>query len=363
MKIITRYLLKELMGPFFFGVLIFSGMFLGSSLVNLIQWLERYQVHFWSVLKLWILTIPENMAYGVYIGILLATLIGLGRMTSHSETIAMQAGGASFLQIATPVLLLGLLVSCVSFLLNETIAPAAKLAYRQEWTYLTQDKPKGVVEEYFYNEKGKNDFQRLIYAEKYYVAEERFINVVIQEFQKGNLIRTIKSKELLWGKEGWYFKEGEIFYYREDSVVPVRVTEGYNPSGLTKTPAQVRKVAQRPEEMSWWDLRWYLKNTELNVKNRRRLESQLHLKTAFPFACFIFALLGTPLALQSQRRTASAGLGICLINVIFYYLLMSLGTYLANTGITSPWVGAWLQNIVLGLFGGYLFLKKALYLS
>ena len=101
MKIITKYLLKELMGPFFFGVLIFSGMFLGSSLVNLIQWLERYQVHFWSVLKLWALTIPENMAFGVYIGILLATLLGLGRMTSHSETIAMQAGGASFYGLHT----------------------------------------------------------------------------------------------------------------------------------------------------------------------------------------------------------------------------------------------------------------------
>ena len=43
----------------------------------------------------------ENLAYGVYIGMLLATLLGLGRMTSHSETIAMQAGGVSFMQIAT----------------------------------------------------------------------------------------------------------------------------------------------------------------------------------------------------------------------------------------------------------------------
>ncbi|NLW56266.1 MAG: YjgP/YjgQ family permease [Firmicutes bacterium] len=363
MRIITKYLVKELMGPFLFGVLAFSGMFLGSSLVNVIQWAERFQVPFWSILKLWFYTVPENMAYGVYIGILLATLLGLGRLTSHSETIAMQAGGVSFLRIATPVLLIGLAVSGVSFFLNETIAPAAKLAYRQERAYLSQDKPKGVVEEYFYNEKGKNGFQRLIYAEKYYVAEERFINIMIQEVQDGNLVRTIKSKELLWGDEGWYFKEGEIFYYREDSVVPVRVTEGYNPSGFEKTPAQVRKMAQRPEEMSWWDLRWYLKNTEVNAKTRRRLEVQLHLKTAFPFACFIFALLGTPLALQSQRRTASAGLGICLINVIFYYLLMSLGTFLGQTGVTPPWVGAWLQNIVLGSYGGYLFIKKALYLS
>jgi lipopolysaccharide export system permease protein len=84
---------------------------------------------------------------------------------------------------------------------------------------------------------------------------------------------------------------------------------------------------------------------------------------AFPFACLVFALLGTPLALQSQRRTASAGLGICLINVIFYYLLLALGTYLGQSGVTAPWVGAWLQNIVIGGYGAYLFVRKALYLN
>lgn len=48
--------------------------------------------------------------------------------------------------------------------------------------------------------------------------------------------------------------------------------------------------------------------------------------------------------------------------VIFYYLLMALGTFLGQSGVTSPWAGAWLQNIVIGGYGLYLFLKKAIYL-
>jgi len=363
MRIITKYLLKELLGPFFFGFLAFSGMFLGFTLVNVIQWAEAYQVPFFTVLKLWVYCVPENMAYGIYIGMLLATLLGLGRLTSHSETIAMQAGGMSFLRIATPVLLTGAILTVGSFFLNEALTPLAKHAYREEQAFLRQDKPKGVIEEYFYAERGKNGSKRLVYAEKYHAAEEKFINVMIQEIEHGKLVRTLKSEELLWGLEGWYFREGEIFTYQEDAVIPVRVTEGYNPSGFTKTPAEVIKLTRRPEEMNWWELKWYLENTEMSTNNRRRYEVQLHLKTAFPFACFVFALLGTPLALQSQRRTSSAGLGICLLNVIFYYLLMALGTFLGQSGATSPWVGAWLQNLVIGGFGLYLFLKKALYLS
>ena len=363
MRIVTKYLLKELMGPFLFGFLAFSGMFLGFSLVNVIQWAESYQVPFFTLLKLWVYTVPENMSYGIYIGMLLSTLLGLGRMTSHSETIAMQAGGVSFLRIAAPVLSIGLVLTAATFFLNESITPAAKLAYREERNYIRYKEPKGVVEEYFYAERGKEGQKRLVYAEAYNAAEEKFTNVMIQELEHDRLVRTLKSEELLWGNEGWYFREGEIFTYREDAVIPIYVTEGYNPTGFAKTPEQVITVARKPEEMSWWELNWYLKNTELSEVKRRQHEVQLHLKTAFPFACFVFALLGTPLALQSQRRTSSAGLGICLINVIFYYLLMALGTFLGQSGATSPWLGAWLQNIVIGGYGAYLFIRKALYLN
>ena len=338
-------------------------MFLGFALINIIQWAEVYNVPFFTVLKLWSFNFPENIAYGAYIGMLLATLLGLGRMTGHSETIAMQAGGVSFMKIATPVLLTGLVVSMVTFFFNETLTPMAKRAYRQERAYLISHKPKGVIKNYFFTDYGKDGVKRLVYAEEYHTAEERFLNVMIQEVKDEKLIRTIKTKELLWGKDSWYFKEGEIFYYKEDSVVPIRVSEGYNPSGLDKNPNQVSLLAQKPEEMSWSELKWYLKNTSLNQKTKNRLEVQLHLKLAMPFASFFFALLGTPLALQSQRRTSSTGLGLSLVYVIIYYLLMALGSFLGQSGTVSPFIGAWFQNIILGLFGGYKFLRKALYLS
>ncbi|NLW59279.1 MAG: YjgP/YjgQ family permease [Firmicutes bacterium] len=359
MRIITKYLIRELMGPFFFGFLAFGGMFIGWSLVNIIQWAESYSVPLLTVLRLWAYHVPENLAYGVYIGMLLATLLGLGRMTSHSETIAMQAGGVSFMQIATPVLIIAAVLTVGTFYLNESLTPMAKHAYREERTFIRQGKPKGVINEYFYAERLKDGKKRLVYAEQYNATEERFVNVTIQELEHGQLVRTIKSKELLWGEGGWYFREGEIFTYREDAVVPVRVTEGYNPSGFEKTPEQVVRLSREPEEMNWWELKWYLENTELSTKKRRQYEVQLHLKMAFPFACMVFALLGTPLALQSQRRTASAGLGITLLNVIFYYVLMAVGTFLGQSGLTSPWIGAWLQNLIIGGYGLYLFIRKA----
>ena len=100
---------------------------------------------------------------------------------------------------------------------------------------------------------------------------------------------------------------------------------------------------------------------EYGIKHQKTppIRSATPSEDGFPFACMVFALLGTPLALQSQRRTSSAGLGITLLNVIFYYVLMAVGTFLGQSGLTSPWVGAWLQNLLIGGYGLYLFIRKA----
>ena len=63
-----------------------------------------------TVLRLLVYQIPEDLAYGMPMAILLGTLIGLGKMTGHSETIAIRTGRVRLFQVALPVLLTGLLV-------------------------------------------------------------------------------------------------------------------------------------------------------------------------------------------------------------------------------------------------------------
>ena len=83
-------------------------------------------------------------------------------------------------------------------------------------------------------------------------------------------------------------------------------------------PREVVQLARQKPGDVLVELRWYIKNNpQLSEGEIRNLQVQLHLKTAIPFACFFFALLGTPLGLQPQRRTSSAGFGLSFLLSLF----------------------------------------------
>ena len=75
--------------------------------------------------------IPENVTIGASISVLLGILLGIGNLTSHSETIAMRAGGLSYSSLAKPILIIGLTVSIFGVLLNEYVVPSSIRTYQQ----------------------------------------------------------------------------------------------------------------------------------------------------------------------------------------------------------------------------------------
>src|SRR5690554_1628734 len=150
MRIITRYILRELLGPFFFGLFLFSGILLGNIFVSLTQLAQNYNLPFSTVLRLLLYEVPRNVAYGTPMAMLLATLIGLGKMTGHSETIAMRAGGVSYFRLALPVLVTGLLVSGITIVLNENIVPVANRKFREERAVAISNRPRGLIRNHFF---------------------------------------------------------------------------------------------------------------------------------------------------------------------------------------------------------------------
>ena len=78
-----------------------------------------------------------------------------------------------------------------------------------------------------------------------------------------------------------------------------------------------------------------------------------------PFACLIFALIGVPLGIQTQRSSSSIGLGISVVIIFTYYAIMSTTMALGQGGTLPAPVAVWIPNI-LGLAGGiYLVLRAA----
>ena len=136
MRILDRYILKELAGPFIFGIASFSSISIASSvLFRIAQYLTKYGASVTSLTKLFVYSLPEIINFTFPMSMLLASLLAFGRLSASSEITAMKSGGISFWRLSLPVFVVAFCVSIFSVVFAEKVVPASKLAYSRVLYY------------------------------------------------------------------------------------------------------------------------------------------------------------------------------------------------------------------------------------
>lgn len=132
MSILDKYILKQMMQPFLFGVAAFSTIFVASSfLFRVTQYITQYGASYSSLIRLFLCLMPEVINYTFPMSMLLAALLTMGQLSSNSEITAMRSGGLSFRRIAAPILAAGFVVSLFSVVWAEKVVPPAKSEYER----------------------------------------------------------------------------------------------------------------------------------------------------------------------------------------------------------------------------------------
>jgi lipopolysaccharide export system permease protein len=120
---LDRLILSEIVGQFVGSVLLFSGLFFaGDSLTRLAEFVQGGES--WAMIgQLVLLTFPMIVSLTAPMGMLLATLMGIGRLSSDSEIIALSAAGVSFWRMMVPVVVFALCIAVPWVFLNQTFVP------------------------------------------------------------------------------------------------------------------------------------------------------------------------------------------------------------------------------------------------
>ena len=85
----------------------------------------------------------------------------------------------------------------------------------------------------------------------------------------------------------------------------------------------------------------------------RKLEVRIQQKISLPFVCLVFGLVGAAMGTIPQRTGRGTSFGVCVVVIFTYYLLFFISGAIAQAGILSPFMGAWLPNFIflgIGLF-------------
>ena len=113
-----RLVLNEIVGLFIGGVAMFTTIYFASGeLLRYVQFVQNGEG--WSlVIRLILVTLPMALSYTVGMGMLLACLLGFGRLSDDAELTAITAAGVSFPRVMAPVIGFGLLVSAIELRAN-----------------------------------------------------------------------------------------------------------------------------------------------------------------------------------------------------------------------------------------------------
>ncbi len=361
-KTLCRYLVAEVVPPFFLGLLAFTFIFLIARILRLIELVVTRGVPLFQIGKLFALILPTFLEMTVPMAFLLAILLGLGRMSNDQELLAMKASGVSAPQILGPIALASLVVALITLGLTMVARPAANFALKKELYNIARNRVGTALREKVFND----DFpQILIYVEELVPPGNTAQGVLIvdkrdrtrEDIILGKVARITTDEET--NTLGLRLFDGSV-YERE------RNRPGFSQTrfniydlkfDLDELVGPVRQKEAGPKEMPLTELLNAIeaKGSAGGKTIAERME--LHQRIAFAFVPLVFCLLGVSLTLlpRTSRANRSWGFMLCTFWLMTYYTLLSLGKALGDKSILHPIPALWLPNLVVGGISAHFF--------
>jgi LPS export ABC transporter permease LptG/LPS export ABC transporter permease LptF len=360
MKILDRYVIREVLWPFVIGLLIFTFILIIPVLINQAEALVAKGVPATVIARLMWALVPQSLGLTIPMSVLLGLLVAFGRLSADREFVAMQACGVSLLRLARPVALLSVASAAASAYVLLVSVPNANQQYREIAFGVIADRAESNVKARVFFD----DFPDLV--------------LYVREIPQAGGWRGVFMADNRSGQPSTIYlaQSGRVAIDRARSRAEVVLENGtrhtadaagkYEVSAferqvLNVDPARMfdRATPTKGErEMTIPELRAHIANLQRQGISTHNAQMEIHKKFSIPFACFVFGLIGLALGASNRRdgKLASFVLGIAVVFV--YYVLLYIGMATVKGHMLPPWLGVWLPNIVLGLVGGLLFVWR-----
>lgn len=355
-RILDKFIAKELAGAFVFGVMAFTIILVaGDLLFDIANLIIEKGVSFWVVLRLFFYRLPSVITLTLPMACLLSALLTFGRLSGNSELVALKSSGVAFQRIVRPVLIVSFLVASFALIFNETVVPVTNLAADNLMKYeVAREKPSLLKEQVFLRDESGGRLNKVVYISSLQPAEGKMSDILIQEFQKGRLDRISTAKEGVWKDGDWLLLNGEVFEVDPKGAVKLLFRFEEQVIDLDLTPGEVASASRDPDDMGVFELYEYIQILKKQGADVKPLWVTLHMRLAIPWASVVLALVGAAFGVRPQRTGAGLGFGLSIIIVFAYYVVMSFCKALGQSGNLPPLMAAWIPNVTFLMFGGIL---------
>src|SRR5580765_1272086 len=355
-RLVERYIFKTILVYSLIALVLLTSILFAQQTARYFETIFHGVMPSGFVYGLAIALLPTVVLFTLPMSILCGVIIGLGRISSDSELVAMRAAGISTWRTLWPALVVGLVASIGSAYLNLQEAPRAQRQLRSVALRSALYKLDSPVEPRTFT----NDFPGyVIYVRDGDKAKGQWGRVFIQTQEPDHATNLITARA---GRIDSSAETSELVLQdamktrvpapdaRDQSYVVERLSQLrilFN-TGRAALLAKLEKPEPDPEQMGIGALKRYADQT--SGLEQRDAKITLHKRLAFSIAPFVFSLFGATLAFRMRRGSRGFGMLVSLGILVVYYLLTVGGDQAARAGTVPPVLGAWFSTgVVLAL--------------
>jgi LPS export ABC transporter permease LptG/LPS export ABC transporter permease LptF len=356
LRILDRYVIREVLAPFGLALTLFTFILLVNPLMNEAQRLIEKGVGAGTILRILATLLPQALGVTIPVALLVGLLIGLGRLSADREAVALQACGVSLTRLLRPVAACSVAACMLTGYVMIWAMPAGNKHYQALLAEIvaariaTEIKPRVFFEDFpnltFYSRDVASDgggWRDVFVADRRDPERPQFLVAA-----RGRLVIDEKARSVdltLWDGSS----------HRADPKAPAEYEVQRFTTQTVKLDANdvfpKTEIIHGAPEMTVTELRAEIAKKEALHLSPHNEVMYMHQKFAFPVACLVFGLLALSLGVSNSKDSKHASFVVGLAVVFVFYTLMMIGSSLTKAHWFPASLARWLPNMVLGVAG------------
>ena len=329
MRILTRYVLREFLIPFFYCLTGFVSIYVLFDLFGSFSRMRNANISVQDAVIYFCAYLAPYFHYIVPAALMLATLYTMWSFCRHSEITAMRASGVSFLAIVKPLLGVAIVMAAAVAWVNESFVPdKAQWAAQMKTVQFDQamlEKADNIV--YRSGPEGRTwNVNSILDAEGRHL---KGVRVTVDRPNGGARLLGVTAERADYLDGEWWFAEPKVQHYDalgQEIATPTPELDSLSLrcfADFRETPADFLMQNRPWKYNSVKDRLRYLRNhPNLAPETRRDYMYDVWAQVMSPLACIIITLFAIPAGIASGRQS------------VFRGILGALGMYFAFYGLT-----------------------------
>ncbi|MCN4144586.1 MAG: LPS export ABC transporter permease LptG [Thiohalomonas sp.] len=313
MNLLDRYIIKTVIYSTLLFLLIILSLYGFIALADTFKYVGRGTFEISDAFYYTFLTMPRRMYQLFPFSVLLGAMMGLGRLNSNNELIAIRTAGVSIINIIFSVMKAAFILAIFMFIMGEYILPITEKIAENHWSSKVHGTTHSVSEDAIWI-RDKNTFTKIDAI----TSDKTLENVTIFSFSDDKTLKvSTQARQAYYDGKDWILNDIQQTFITEDKVILKQIDKARWPTLLDLELVDV--IISKLEYLSVAGLYRYSSYLDANNLDSTQYWLAFWDKIVQPFSIAAMLLLSVPFVFSSSR-TSNAGSRLMIgvfIGVIF----------------------------------------------